>query len=46
MPNSQLAELLAAAEERGSLSGKEIVEILDTDELPLNYETEWAVGEE
>jgi hypothetical protein len=45
VPNGQLAELLAAAEERGSLTGEEIVEILDTEELPLDYETEWAVGE-
>ena len=46
IPNGQLAELLAAAEERGSLTGEEIVEILDTDELPLDYDTEWSVGEE
>lgn len=46
VPKGQLAELLAAAEERGSLTGEEIVEILDTEELPLDYETEWAVGEE
>lgn len=44
VPNGQLAELLAAAEERGSLTGEEIVEILDTEELPLDYETEWSAG--
>ncbi len=46
VPHGALAELLAAAEERGSLTGEEIVEILSTKELPLEYETEWAVGEE
>jgi len=37
-------ELMRAAEERGSLTGEEIAEILDTEELPLEYETEWGVG--
>jgi len=46
MPHGALGELLAAAEERGSLTGEEIVEILSTEELPLEYETEWQVGEE
>lgn len=45
VPNGQLAELLATAEERGGLTGEEIVEILDTEELPLEYETEWSAGE-
>lgn len=40
------AQLLEAAEERGSLTGEEIAEILTTDELPLAFETEttWSVG--
>lgn len=42
----KFAELLEAAEERGSLTGQEIVEMLDTEEVPLEYETEWVVGEE
>ncbi len=46
MPTGALEELLRAAEERGSLTGEEIVEILDTEELALEYETNWAVGEE
>jgi len=46
VPHGALAELLAAAEERGSLTGEEIVKILSTSELPLGYETEWRIGKE
>jgi len=45
VPHGTLAELFAAAEERGSLTGEEIAEILDTEELPLMYESVWQVGE-
>lgn len=40
-----LAELLEAAEDRGSLTGEEIVEILDTDQVPLEYRSEWSIGD-
>lgn len=46
IPTGALEELLRTAEERGSLTGEEIVAILDTEELPLEYRTEWDVGEE
>lgn len=39
-------ELLSAASKQGSLTGGEIAEILDTEELPLDYETKWSIGEE
>lgn len=47
-PIGAIEKLLAAAEERGSLTGPEIVEILDCQELPLQYEnrTIWSVGSE
>ena len=45
VPTGALEELLRAAEERGSLTGEEIAEILSTEELRLEYETEWGVGE-
>jgi len=45
VPHGVLEELLAAAEERGSLTGEEIAEILSTRELPLEYETDWSIGE-
>jgi len=45
IPTGALEELLRAAEEQGSLTGEEIAKILDTEELPLEYKTEWGVGE-
>jgi len=44
VPHGVLEELLAAAEDRGNLTGEEIVEILSTKELPLEYETDWSIG--
>lgn len=44
VPKGAFAELLEAADERGSLTGAEIAAILDTRELPVEYETEWSVG--
>jgi len=46
MPHGALGGAARRGEERGSLTGEEIVEILSTEELPLEYETEWQVGEE
>jgi hypothetical protein len=44
-PVGALEKLLAAAEERGSVTGEEIAEILDCSELPIEYdvETNWSV---
>lgn len=40
-----LEELLATADERGSLTAAEIAEILATDELPVKYEpATWTIG--
>lgn len=44
VPTGQLEELLAAAEDRGSLTPAEIAEILDVDELPVKYETDRSIG--
>lgn len=45
-PVGAIEKLLATAEERGSLTGEEIAEILDCPEFPLQYEveTKWSVG--
>jgi len=43
-PTGALTELLAAAEEQGSLTGAEIAEILDSPELHVDYQTEFSVG--
>lgn len=45
-PTGQLEELLRRAEECGSLTAAEIVEILDAEELPLSYSSNWSVGED
>jgi len=44
-PTGALEELLRAAEERGSLNGEEISEILTTEELPMEYKAKWSVGD-
>ena len=44
-PIGLLEDLLSAAANRGSLTGEEIVEILDCDEMDLEYSSQWAVGE-
>lgn len=41
-----ITDLLEAAEDRGSLTGEEIVEILDTDTVPLEYSTSWTIGDD
>jgi hypothetical protein len=43
-PNGVLNELLATAESRGSLTAVEIAEIVDADELPVEYDTTRSVG--
>jgi len=45
-PTGVLEELIATAEEEGSLTAEEIVAILDTAELPVTYRSEWGVGHE
>ncbi|GAA4978417.1 hypothetical protein QTL95_09325 [Rhizobium sp. S152] len=43
VPTGAVTELMRAAEERGSLTGAEIAEILTTDELRIRFETSWSV---
>jgi len=45
VPTGALEELLRAADDRGSLTGEEIAEILSTEELSIRYATEWGFGE-
>jgi len=45
VPTGKVEELLAKAEEEGSLTVEEIADVLDTDELPVAARTEWTVGE-
>jgi len=46
VPTGRVAKLLEAAEDQGSLTGKEIAEILDTDEIGVGFETSWSVNGE
>jgi len=46
VPSGRIAELLEAADERGSLTGKEIADILDTKEMRVEYSSSWSVGGE
>jgi len=39
-------ELIQRADQEGSLTAAEIVEVIDTDELPLEYRSTWTIGDE
>jgi len=45
IPKGRVPELIATADQEGSLTAAEIAEIIDVDELPLEYESSWSVGE-
>ena len=38
-------QLMRRATEQGSVTPAEIAEMLDTDELPVEYRQEWSVGQ-
>ncbi|SER75076.1 hypothetical protein [Natrinema salaciae] len=44
-PNGCVPELIRRADQEGSLTAAEIAEILDVDELPLEYQSTWTIGE-
>ncbi|WP_226006618.1 hypothetical protein [Natrinema salinisoli] len=44
-PNGCVPKLIQHANQKGSLTAAEIVKILDTDELPLEYQSTWTIGE-
>lgn len=46
VPNGAVAELLALAEEQGSVTVEEIADVLDTPELPVDAQTTWSVNPE
>lgn len=46
VPTGAIAEMMERADEQGSVTAEEIAEILDTEELPVEAETSWSVGEE
>ena len=44
-PNGRVPELIRRADQEGALTAAEIAEILDVDELPLEYQSTWTIGE-
>jgi len=44
-PKGNVPELIRRADQEGSLTAAEIAEILDADELPIEYQSTWTVGE-
>lgn len=44
-PTGRVSELIRRADQEGSLTAADIAEILDVDELPLEYRSTWTVGE-
>lgn len=44
-PQGAYAELMEQAIKQGSVTPVEIARILGTDELPVEYEHEWSIGE-
>ena len=46
VPDGAFEELLATAERQGTVTPEEIAEILDTDAIPVQAETQWSVGGE
>jgi len=45
VPTGQVAELMELAEEQGSVTAREIAEVLGTGELPVQHESNWSVGD-
>lgn len=43
VPTGRIAELMKRAEEQGSATPKEIAEVLDTDQISVNYAQNWTV---
>jgi hypothetical protein len=46
MPTGAVEKLMERAVEQGSVTPEEIAEVLDTEELPVEAETNWSVGSE
>jgi len=45
-PTGALEELMGLAIEEGSVTPEQISDILDVEELPVEYEREWSIGED
>ena len=45
-PTGAIQELMQLAEHQGSVTPREIAEVLDVEELPVEHEQRWSVGQE
>jgi hypothetical protein len=45
-PKGRLVELMQLAEEQRSVTAAEIADILNVDQLPVEYESQWSFGRE
>jgi len=45
VPTGRVPKLIQRADQEGSLTAGEIAEILDVDELPVEHESHWSVGD-
>jgi hypothetical protein len=43
-PQGRLVELMQLAEEQRSVTAAEIADVLDVDQLPVEYESQWSFG--
>lgn len=46
VPTGQLTQLIKTADKQGSVTAEEIVAILDTDEIPLSYRSQYQIGKD
>lgn len=44
-PTGAVEELMKVACEQGSVTPEQIADILDSNELPIDYDHEWSVGD-
>lgn len=45
-PTGAIEEIMDRATDQGSVTAREIAEVLDVDELPVGYTEEWSHGRE
>ncbi|MFC6723468.1 hypothetical protein ACFQE1_03500 [Halobium palmae] len=44
-PTGRVEKLMQLADQRGSVTAAEIAEVLDTDELSVDFDQRWSVGD-
>lgn len=44
IPVGAIAELMQLADDQGSVTAAEIAEVLNTPQVPVQYESQWSIG--